>query len=45
MSTHATITVVMDDTIMMNGVTYDGYLDYIDILVKNADENVRNSNR
>lgn len=28
MSTHATITVVMDDTIMMNGVTYDGYLDY-----------------
>lgn len=28
MSTHATITVVMDDTIMMNGLTYDGYLDY-----------------
>lgn len=28
MSTHATITVVMGDTIMMNGITYDGYLDY-----------------
>lgn len=28
MSTHATISVVMNDTIMMNGLTYDGYLDY-----------------
>lgn len=28
MSTHATITVVTNDTVMMNGLTYDGYLGY-----------------
>lgn len=28
MSTHATIAVVMNNNIMMNGLTYDGYLDH-----------------